>query len=128
MEPITLQDIFNAAWQAFIVEDRPPAVNELGECMYLTDDGRKCAVGLCIPDGHPAQRAVDTSFDALVKDFPSLFSITEAQRDEYDLKQFQKALHDGLVTDDAWRIPRHDREVIYRDVAIRYGLTVPEGA
>ena len=31
------------------------ALNEQGKCAYLTKDGKKCAVGIFIPEGHEAQ-------------------------------------------------------------------------
>lgn len=72
---ITFQDIFDAAWQAFIVEDRPPGVTKdaagYTACRYLTDDGRKCAVGLVIPDGHPAQKH-SGPFENIVTMYPEL--------------------------------------------------------
>ena len=39
------------------------AFNEHGVCKYLTKDGKKCAVGIFIPDGHEAQM-----MEGIVKD------------------------------------------------------------
>lgn len=73
-KPITLQIIFDAAWQAFIVERRPPAqvlqaASARGEpeyaCRYRTIDGRSCAVGLPIPKGHPYENEIADFCDLL---------------------------------------------------------------
>jgi hypothetical protein len=122
MSKITLQDIFNAAWQAFIVEDRKPAFENLS-CRYLTDDGRRCAVGLCIPDGHPAQ-LLAMSFDQLALDYPELFDVP----DDCDLDTFQNALHDELIVYESgeWFLSKAEREQAYRLIAAQYNLTVPQ--
>ena len=127
---ISLQDIFDAAWQAFIVEDRPPAVGTGGECKYLTDDGRKCAVGLVLPEGHPAQER-NCLFLGLVLDYPDLWAedvleISNASNDgKKQLYLFQGHLHDKLVYRGQWTKSKAEREAVYRQVASDYGLTVP---
>jgi len=35
------------------------------ECLYLSENGKKCAVGLFIPDGHPAQESTFNASDIL---------------------------------------------------------------
>lgn len=40
-------------------------------CSYLTRDGKKCAVGLFIENGHPAQKYQRVASD-LIKNFPDL--------------------------------------------------------
>lgn len=58
-------------------EDRaivPPARSAVTTCRYLTEDGRKCAVGIHIPDGHPAQHLQMTVAD-LEKVHPELAGI-----------------------------------------------------
>ena len=130
MIPITLQDILTAAWQAFIVERRPPACDPISRnCVYLTEDGRKCAIGLCIPDGHPAQHSYAT-FGSLVHAYPGLFddqikSLTPDERDD-----IQEALHDTHLDyddGDQWR-DGHIQDMItcYREVARKYNLILPE--
>lgn len=118
---ITLQDIFNAAWQAFIVEDRPPAATEMGYCRYLTDDGRKCAVGLCIPDGHPAQYC-EVSWGSMAEEFPDLWDIDSLH---VDFDFFQRQMHDTLQTNGVWKKDRRTRADHYRAIATRYNLTIP---
>lgn len=118
---ITLQDIFNAAWQAFIVEDRPPATNEQGYCRYLTADGKKCAVGLCIPDGHPAQHC-EYTWDEMSERHPELWDIDKTY---VDFDFFQRQMHDFLQNHGEWKRDKEDREAHYRSMAARYNLTIP---
>lgn len=48
---ITLQQVFNAAWQAFVKEKKSPGVNQsTGELFYADDDNNRCAIGLVLTD------------------------------------------------------------------------------
>ena len=139
---VTLQDIFNAAWQRFIVEEAPPAADNLCEeygeddphyvCKYLTKDGRKCAVGLCIPDGHPVQK-MSSNFGALLDrdDKPaagifdeSVYTLSHSER-----HNFQRDLHDGMLdaTTGQWHeaFPIQKRREEYIKVAAKYNLNIP---
>lgn len=64
-----------------------------GSCQYLTDDGRKCAIGLFIPDGHDAQR-INNDVSGLLMDYPGLRKHMPFQ-DTYLLDVFQLA-HDQM--------------------------------
>jgi hypothetical protein len=130
---ITLQQIFDAAWQAFIVEGKPPAV-EYGSCSYLTPDGRKCAVGLTLPEGHECQ-SDSLRFADLVNGYPELFDAVIRHASDERLNEFQGDLHDELITksaatdqrlSDTWQHSVEERAALYRDVAMKHGLTVPE--
>lgn len=134
-ESSSLQRIFNAAWQHFIVEDNPPAIikqkDEDGEmeksCAYLTPEGNKCAVGLCIPDGHEAQTRNGYAFSDIVKHYPELFpDLVGVENGKLDL--FQGDLHDTLVnfSTGKWRFAKEGRKTRYLAVAKSYGLIVPE--
>lgn len=49
MKPLTLQELFDNAWQHFVVEGHLTSI--VGEvCRYRTSDGRKCIVGVSIPE------------------------------------------------------------------------------
>ena len=122
---ITLQDLFDAAWRAFIVEDKPPAVTRIG-CHYLTPDGSKCAVGLVLPEGHPAQRRTER-FSVLVRTYPKLWADDVRSMPDVVLNQLQRALHDDLAHTGRpeWASGRATREAVYRDIAAEYRLTVP---
>lgn len=128
---ITFQDIFNAAWQAFIVENNPPAVDAEGMCQYRTEDGRKCAVGLCIPDGHRLVSGACfgafadlVAMDAISTD--PLFSADIHETPRQVLDCFQYELHDGLQYKGEWRTGVEARKEAYITAAKHYGLKVPE--
>lgn len=127
-QPITLQRVFDAAWKKFIVEKGEPAYEispRSSGCAYLTPDGRKCAIGLLIPDGHPAQRA-RVWVSSLYEIHPELFP---SERFDDRLRSAQMALHDshtgfslGRVT---WDSSLEDRRTIYLAFAKQHQLTVP---
>lgn len=129
---ITLQHIFNLAWKEFIVnEGKPSTRGQTDTCMYLNDEGRKCAVGLALPDGHPAHKS-KYSFPNLVINYPELFdkSIIELDMggsiEMRSLKYFQYDLHDRLIDGDGnWKYSLDERKEKYINVAKTYGLVVP---
>lgn len=49
---MTPQEIFNKVWHHMIAQGKPARQKRLEAvgCRYLTDDGRKCAVGCLIPE------------------------------------------------------------------------------
>lgn len=128
---ITLQDIFNAAWQAFIVEHKKPAFNDGGLCLYETDDGRRCAVGLVLTDDmlkrvHEWEKITNVipTFAALRRDVlpgefdPSLDSIFSR-----DIDDPQYVLHDQFYRG-GWPT-QNTLEERYRLYAKRMSLTIP---
>lgn len=120
-QKITLQQIFNLAWEHFIIRQEEPGVE--GEiCMYLTSDGRKCAIGLALPDGHDATKSRMT-FPGLVRTWPELFDVPNH---DHLLWRFQMLLHDALVVNGKWNLSLDERASRYREVAKEYGLTVPD--
>lgn len=123
---IKTQDIFNAAWNHFIINEAPPAVDVEGSdgfnggtCKYLTPDGRKCAIGLCLPDNHPSQKAKG-NVSRLTKDYPDI-----EFEDIHEANMLQKFLHDWLVTRDQWSRSLEKRKAEYLRIAALYNLTVP---
>ncbi len=68
-----------------------------GACKYLTEDGRKCAVGIFIPDGHDGQK-VEGSVGYLLEICPDLRSGPIGQHRQL-LARLQN-IHD---TSDVWR-------------------------
>ena len=64
-------------------------------CFYLTKDGRKCAIGMFIPDGHPGQR--DQCGVGYLLDKHSDLKSFMPSDDEELLRQFQRA-HDCLLS------------------------------
>lgn len=127
LDKITPQGVLNAAWQAFVIEDRPPAMAANGACKYLTPDGRKCAVGLCIPDGHPGQQC-DGAVCDLQRRHPDLFLNDITQEEVHLLGKMQDDLHDALVdklNTTEWRQSVNLREE-YLTFAEEHDLTVPQ--
>lgn len=121
--------IFDKAWQKFIVEQAPPAVKYDGPnnkhlCSYLTPEGAKCAVGLCIPDGHPLQNEGCTLGFA-IKRYPELF-VSEEEGELHP--SMQHWLHDDLVYSRTgqWNKSIEQRRAIYLEVAKMLNLKVPE--
>lgn len=121
---ITLQQILDAGHQAFVVEGKPPAKNDAG-CFYLLGDGRRCAVGLVLPDGHKAL-AYRWSLSGLVEGWPELFSPEVRRMSCNALNIFQAKIHDELATDSGtWLLSREELHERYIQVAEEYGLTPP---
>lgn len=52
-------------------EFKGKAMSKTGTCAYAMPDGRKCAVGLFLPDGHEAQGSSHGIFN-LLKRYPDL--------------------------------------------------------
>ncbi len=89
-EPITLQRVFNLAWQAFIVEGKPPATLK-GQCTYRffrasTEDPTgqelsKCAIGLALTgeqlDKIAARHMANLPINIIVGRFPDWFQSAE---------------------------------------------------
>ena len=66
-------------------------------CEYLTKDGRKCAIGIFIPDGHEAQEDENTVIITLGT-YPDLWDYMPSQ-DGTKLREFQ-IFHDDKLTKD----------------------------
>lgn len=88
-------------------------------CMYLTPDGKKCAIGIFIPDGHEAQNFGGSVFH-LVAYYPDIREIF-AGINTYSLRVLQ-GIHDyhGGWTGDVFN-ERGEAEL--RRFARDYGLT-----
>lgn len=126
---ITLQQIFNKAWEAFIVNNDLPATSDVGLAKYEDGAGRRCAVGLCLPDDHPALRS-GRRLSSLVKTYPALFAKSVRLMDPKRLNEFQRNLHDDLCEAgeaNTWRYDLDARRQIYINVASMFGLRVPSG-
>lgn len=123
---ITLQKIFDLAWEHFIVGDGEPGYSEHTGCTYKTPDGRKCAVGLALPE-NPDGYEYEGSFRTLVLDYPELFDDSVLKRPRDSLNAFQSGLHDDLVdkTTGEWRFNKEEMKAKYLAVAESFGLTVP---
>jgi len=127
-EKITLQKIFDLAWEHFIVGDGEPAWDEAGGCSYKTPDGRKCAVGLALPP-HPDGEdcTYDGSFGVVAKGHPQLFDTSVLEISLISLAHFQIMLHDGLIDSCSgeWNCSKEHRKASYVEAAWEFHLTVP---
>lgn len=131
MTLITLQHVFNTAWQAFIIEDKPPGMDpETKKCSYSG-----CAFGLCFPEGHPAKKETRT-IEEVISKYPELFDesiikLSETYERAYYLFNFQYKLHDDLcywnpiTNKPAWKHSKEEMKQIYRYIAEQYKLTIP---
>lgn len=70
---ITEQEYFDRACER-LRDGTGRAIHDGRACEYLTKDGRKCVVGIFIPDGHPAQ-AFTGSVPRLAGRYPDLAGI-----------------------------------------------------
>lgn len=79
-------------WETIDKDFKGKAANKNGGCEYLTSDGKKCAIGLFIPDGHEGRY-----FDG---DSNGLFY------EHYDLLDYMPSKNIDLL--DSWQI-FHDK-------------------
>lgn len=130
MNKITLQQIFDAAFQAFIIEDRPPCVGSSGACLYHGPDNTHCAVGLVLP---PEITNPEGTFTSLIDQYSEFFEKDLFKMTEEELDNFQQALHDDLCLRDEigkvqpkWALNTRQRLTVYKIIAKAYNLTVPK--
>ena len=66
-------------------------------CYYLMEDGRKCAVGCLLPDGHPGQKLMGTVSNLLWQypDLAYLWEVDELNNDVWFLTRLQE-IHDSV--------------------------------
>lgn len=70
------------------------AIDDKGNCEYLSKDGRKCAIGLFIPEGHDASsRGLDVK--RLLLEYPDLMEFMPSG-DLETLDAFQRGHDHGL--------------------------------
>lgn len=130
---ISRQSIFNKAWAAFIIGDGQPGFDIVERCCSYKDaNENKCAVGLDLPEGHPAQQSRKTLI-GLAEQYPDLFdddivSIVAKPTKEESLIQFQFSLHDNLIDyhTGQWKFSKEERRQRYIKVAKTFNLTIPE--
>jgi hypothetical protein len=130
IKPITLQDIFNAAWQRYIIEKRGPACAEIKGvgrfCVYQTTTGEKCPVGWALPAGHPALSSHE-ALPRLRHRFPELFAQEIHDMDADRLDTFQALLHDKQadVKTGCWIKGNAWLAGSFTKTAKEYGLKIP---
>jgi len=119
-----IQKIFNLAWQAFIIEGKPPSVGVGGSCLYRGPNGQKCVVGLLISDNE-----YNSAFegDSAAETLDRLgYQFSESEAEIIDCMQYD--LHDGLVSrrDEEWLLSPEDMRERYIDFATEHDLEVPK--
>jgi hypothetical protein len=124
-DKITLQKIFDLAWQAFIIEDKPPSFIVGSGCKYDDGKGNRCAVGLALPEHFDF--LYNGVFANLINKWPDMFHESVFDNEATKLNNFQKRLHDILVNpyDGSWRYSNKERMEYYLLLAEDYNLTIP---
>jgi hypothetical protein len=129
MNKITLQQIFDAAFQAFIIEDRPPCVGSSGACFYRGPNNTHCAVGLVLP---PEIDNPEGTFTSVMGQYSEFFHEDLFKMTQEELDNFQQALHDDLCLHNKigkvqpeWALNARQRLTVYIIVAKAYNLKVP---
>ena len=82
-------------WKVLEKEFKGKAVKDDGSCAYKLSDGRKCAIGCFIPEGHEAQRSKH-SITYLLNRYPKLLKHMPCI-DHKLLRKFQ-IFHDNKIT------------------------------
>jgi hypothetical protein len=152
-DKITMQKVFDAAWNAFVVQRKPPAVTrEDGICTYRDAKGNRCAVGLVMTDEQVDMILRETysshsgsiaSVRTVIEFHPEWFDAPEIRVGspikslnpafaEYasTFRHLQNDLHDSLVKinkndDGCYGAFPEDLEKRYREIAVIYNLTIP---
>lgn len=97
-EKISLQSLFDKAYQRFVVEAASQCQTAAGDVSNLGCGGARCAVALSYPDVHPVL-GVEGFVDAIEK-HPELFddSILKYKREkQVPLANLQDRLHDSIL-------------------------------
>lgn len=110
---IRAQQIFDAVWQYFVVENAPRSMRG-SRCMYRSDAGSCCAVGLFLPDD--LARELDALAETSVTDVE--FLLPRKLQKYTDLLSDLQDAHDHV-----WG--RAPRDVSLCAIACEFGLKVP---
>lgn len=118
--PMTLQEAFDKVWEHFVVEGKPPAMHDW-ECRYRMSDGRRCAIGVLIPDeryeeGFEGESPLSSRLRPLLGELlpgvpPSVLESLQMCHDGADENNFTTSVRKKLAT-----------------FAMNHDLTVPEPA
>lgn len=125
-ERLSPQNVFNSAWQAFIVENKPPCGRRGSSntntllCRYK-EGNAACAIGLCLTD---EEAEVFSNVDLLT----GMRNLNLSEKDYHCLKGLQLELHDKIARwndGPVWHYNLEQRRTIYERFAERWNLTVP---
>ena len=94
---MTKQEILDTIDKEF----KGKAMSDYGDCFYLMEDGRKCAIGLFIPDNHEAQK-YRWGIRELLRTYPSLLKHMPSKDLDFleDFQNWHDNLHHGLSVED----------------------------
>lgn len=96
------QEIFNTVWDHFIVQENHPGWDfEREQCMYKTNDGHSCAVGVILANQLPAEHAlwqVRGPIVEVLRQFGDQTWTDFLREHEYFLVSLQRA-HDDSAAD-----------------------------
>ena len=108
---LTLQEVFNAVWER--AKDKTKAVtdNRWADCLYRAKDGRKCFIGVLIPDAEYDPTMEGDGIIQIKSKLPCLQGL------DVDRLNDLQIIHDAHPVE-AW-------EEKLRDFALVYNLTVP---
>ena len=89
----SMQDYFNQT-VAYMLTQKNRCVNEKNYCVYLNDEGNKCAIGYWIPKDHEAL-GCEEAISTLFAEYPELSGVAWP-KGEYglDLAESLQYLHD----------------------------------
>lgn len=143
---LSLQDIFNAAWDRFVVNNSAPATDKNGDCAYYDRTTKnRCAVGAAfnlnqIRELDKYANITGDSSSALtagqvVSKFPQWFEMGTLTETDFAvaLDALQFNLHDNLVSSPLavgnkprkWAVAKADRVRAYKQYAEKYKLQIP---
>lgn len=137
---LSLQDIFNAAWNRFIVNNGPPAADKNGDCVYYDPSTKnRCAIGAAfnLNQIRELNKYADTTGDSssaltagqVVDKFPQWFDTGTMTDEDFALalNVLQYNLHDSLMSTKSskWSATKVDRVKAYKQYAERYSLQIP---
>lgn len=128
---VTAQEMFDAGWQAFVVEGRPWSLDISKDlCRYRGPNGAKCLGGLMIDDDDYDPRIEEQECGDAFKLIDYEFDdqgLTDEDGSELYEDNMQIQLHDVLYVCDA--VPGSPEvKYAYVNFANRFGLTIPNSS
>jgi len=128
---MTSQEAFDINWNHFVVGKGKPSRNGRGGCAYRGECGTKCGVGLLIPDDKydttfegvsvPSVKPLDSSYGLQQRVLLRVLSELGFANDQIGFLSKLQECHDCASASNF----HTEIELSLRDLADRYGLTVP---
>lgn len=144
-EKITLQRVFELAWEHYIVKNEPPGVYEdrrgLYGCTYGPHGTNSCAFGLALKESGAGDHVLSSQvcISEIMDDYPEFFDeedfrkkldingVDTMQSELHDsLVETGRTMHDGGVKPGNWLYPRKIRAAYYVALALKYNLELPD--